>query len=180
MKLGIKKKGHTSHRYIIPGLVILTLAAFLFFQQFNSFKETRQAAADERQALQQTRERLEELMLLEEQSAALQNRLAVLENQLPDAPGEENLIVILNDLSRRCGVQLTQITFGEPINHQEYTELPFDLTFTGSFRNILDLTGELQHTPRLLRINELVMTKDSVSPAEVNTDISASAFYTAN
>lgn len=165
-------------------LIILLMALILSFMLLSIYKQLIAVgreygkAAAEQAALSGDRDRLDQLARLKNRAAELKDRMEKSNHLLPENPEEEALLADITALAGRCGVQVEKISLEERISGQEYSEMPFTVTFSGRYHSLVSLLNEMGKGPRAVRIDEVKLGKGDIDLPYLQAEISASAFYT--
>jgi Tfp pilus assembly protein PilO len=160
-------------------LIVITAAAmvFLLYQQLGSLKAARQQRAGEQQALTQTRQHLRQLENTRDHAAMLQQQIDVLEQAIPPRAGEDELIEYMQMLADDTGTGFVEIIFADRSSRQGYIEMPFTVSFQGSYQRLLELMGELQYGRRVITVDELKIGRGQSEMTYLRADITCKTYY---
>lgn len=159
------------------GIVALALILVLIFNQYGALKQAREKVAEEQLALARVQAQLSDLEQAKAQAAELEQQFARYELMMPANPGEGVLISTLRSYAEDTGANFVSISFGERVNKSGYNEMPVELVFEGSYHQLLRLLNRLQAGQRIIRIDELKVTRGGQGLTVIKADIVASAFY---
>lgn len=96
-----------------------------------------------------------ELKLTEAQARAANQTIRVAEGVRP-----QGVLAALADASDRSGIDSYDTSLLEPRGYKAYHTLPVRVSAVGGFQPIFEMLREVETSPRLMRVNRLVMTRD--------------------
>ncbi len=158
-------------RLILIAVIIVAVAVAAFFLLINPIRgeiTSLQSQIDEQDALIAAAEReVAKAPEIQKQGRANEARLIELSKMIPDAAEVPSLIIQIQDLADKSGIEFTQVTPGRPTGGEgaEYLTLPLALNFSGNFYDVNDFIYRAEQM--VAGPGRLLMVKDvSLTPGE--------------
>lgn len=162
---------------VVLGVIALGLMIFLIYIQVTAYQATRQAISEEEAAIAKAKARVEELRQLAAQAEELREQEALLSRLIPTQPEEDRLIEEIRGMAVAAETRLLEFRLDEPVEKDEYTEVPLELAFEGEYRDLLALLASLAEGPRAVRLDEIKVSRGAACLAGVKADVEAAVFY---
>ena len=162
---------------LIAGFVVLAFLIFLLYIQIGALRTAWQEVSTEKTSLAKVQSRLQDLLAAREQFDGLQELLNRFDRLVPDQPDESDLLGDLETAADAACTDFNQIRFNNRVTQKGYMEMPLELTFIGRYQELLNLVDRLQNGPRVIRIDEIKLSKSNQDQLRLKADITASAFY---
>jgi type IV pilus assembly protein PilO len=137
--------------------------------------------ADMNKKVQDNNTEIKQLADIQQQKEYLQanideinKRIKKYREELPTATEMEQLLVQINDLGTKNGVQIKTLTPKNETAKENYVEVPIDLSFTGSFRYAMKFFYDVTHLDRIVNFGNVSMGVDkSATTADVTVNCTA-------
>ena len=155
---------------LILGAAALIVLVFLVISQLGSLQEVREQVTIEEQSLDAAGARLIRLQELSRRGPELASHLENVEQLLPPEVGEDEILFFFEHIAWEAEVNFNEISFGSRQETDDYTIMPFDVSFEGDYNTLLRLLQQLQYERWALRVENIHLTGDQV-------DMSVKAFY---
>ena len=162
---------------VVLGVVALVLAVLLLYNQWGNLQTAREAVKEERQAVARLQVYIQEMEQASKNIEELEARYALVELMMPADPDENIVINTLRSYAEATGAKFLKVTFKDRVSKEEYTEMPVELVFEGSYSELLQLLEYLQAGQRAMRVDSLKVSKPRQDATIIKADITASAFY---
>jgi type IV pilus assembly protein PilO len=175
--MNAKNKRGSSVLVVLTALAAAVLLVVMYLQ-FGALRTVKAELKAEEAQMEQTRLQLQNMKELEKQEAVMEANLEVLAQLLPDAAGDEKLLVDMQSASDLSGLSFALIRFGDGVKTEDYSVLPMDLVFEGRYHGLLNLFDFMRVYERAIRIDEVKIELSRAAPPNVVANIRASAFYT--
>ena len=162
---------------VVLGVAALVLAALLLYNQWGNLQAARGAVQEERQAVARLQTYIQDMEQAKDNVEELEARYTLAELMMPANPDENIMINTLRTYADATGAKLLKVTFKDRVNKEEYSEMPVELVFEGSYSELLQLLEYLQAGQRAMRVESLKVSKPRQDATVIKADITASAFY---
>ena len=170
-------KGNKIHRVIIAVFVIfIVFIGYLVFAESIRMSRLSSEISLIKQDIEKRQETLNQLRKLNKATDNLTEQNSAIKALIPDSPIEEEIILHIQGVSAECSVQPVTIRFSNRKEAGSLTEMPLELSFSGTYRGFLNLLSGLMYGDRFIRIDEIRLGQNSGS---LNIDLKANAFYQA-
>lgn len=160
---------------LLSGIVVILLIA-LNIIKINSINKASAQIESEETVLNEKKAYLEELKKLTEIRPELVKAQKILSVQIPEQPGEDQLIDYINRLSQKNKISFVHVQFEKRTINGNINEIPLQLKLTGEYTSLMDFIRSISEGERLIRIDELQIDKED-SSGSINAFITAKAFY---
>ena len=105
------------------------------------------------------------------------NRLAeAYRSKLPEAVSQQELFLLLQQLSEDYGVDVTAVVFGDPATRGSIKFQPLSLQLGGDYAQVVQLLNSLCYDGRLIQLDSLALTAKEDAGA-VQADLAVSVYY---
>jgi len=142
-------------------LVLIVAGLVLCFLQLKKFTVAQGQLQEEEDLLAQEETKLSALKLLQQRAGEWEKEQEILLLQLPFTAKEEQFLLDMQAAADLAGMDLLQVRFAERMEREEYTEMPLEMTLTGTYYQLLDFFAYLEAYERAVRIHELDLDKGS-------------------
>ena len=168
-------------RLIIGGVVLLVIVVLAWFLLLNPIRSdiasVETSIEDERTSLAAAQAQLAQADAAREEGAANRGRLLELAKMVPDAEQIPSLLLQIQDLADKSGIEFIAITPGDPIQSGDYDVVPLELEFTGTYFDLSDFVYRAEQMVagpgRLLAVKNLDLQL-AQETAEAGTGVAVS------
>lgn len=154
-------------------VVVLALVALLVYPQLTKLGalSVQEAAAQERATA--AKSLLEQRQAIKNRSSDTEAKWLMLANQVPQNPDLPALIIEMQEVAFKSGVQLTAVTPAEPLVVGSFVSIPMQVEVVGNWSDTVDYLQRIVKLDRGIRIVEFASTMaDSKSQeARVNEPV---------
>lgn len=170
-----KKNANSNILLVIAlGAVFCCLMIFSVIKILH-IKDTRYGIDQEEQANQENQIKLQQLRQLSKREDEFNLSLLIMNNLLPDQADESQIINQIQSMSNKLPVNFIEVQFGDWVVNNNINIMPFTLRFSGDYKELIELIGNISSGERLIRIDEISIAKSE--EVNLNADIKARAFY---
>ncbi len=173
MKIGIKE-------ILFLGLLI----AIPVLSYFQVFKKNDARLAQQQQELQTKEQKLSQLVKaadqiedLEHEIDSLGNALQFFEDKLPDQHEIHKVLEQVTHIADDKMLDTRLFKTGAPNPWANYYEQPIEMEVYGNFDAFYQFLLDLEKLPRITRVKELVLKKDSKHEGNTNVEMTISIFF---
>ena len=171
----------THKKIIMVALVILAIVAglVLIYVQYNNLRQLKIEVEEEELTLNRFKALLEQRLEHEKNAPIYQKEIAMLQVMMPDKPEEEELLRYFAYLAEEYDLRVNQIGFGARVIDEEkgFVQMPLAINLEGRYHQLVNLLGHLRHGERAVRIDNLDVSLSGEDSAQLQINISASAFH---
>lgn len=171
-----KKNIPTSTLLLIVSGMVAVLLIVLSVVKFNHMNETSKTIEQVSATLESNISRLSKLKTLEKVKPDLERAVDILSLTIPDQPNESSLMELINSLSVDNQTEFARVEFSEIKQNNNLNEIPLRLSFSGKYASLIDLLSQLKNGNRLIRIDEIIISKSDSAINDIKADITAVAF----
>lgn len=148
----------------VVGIIVIAvvLVALVVLPQNAKLSKTEGQIAETQTQIEQARALLARRQTAKKRASMTASELLRLANAVPETPELPALMVELEDLTQKAGLQFRTLTPGQPapawsaqagqIPPPSYLRIPMKMTVYGTWSDTVDLMQRLQKLPRQLRI----------------------------
>lgn len=158
---------------VIIGLIMIIMT----ITNIGHVNETKGDITTVENEISSNEKRLASLMLLEEKKGVLEKSKVYLANLIPRTPEEYNVIDYIQNLSRMNKTDFVQIQFEDRKQVNNLNEMPLKLSFEGRYISFIQFLGNLSDGERLIRIDEVTISKVDDTLGVIKADVTACAFF---
>lgn len=171
-------KGNSKSNFIllIAFLAVIILLLVMNIYRIRQYGEASLQIASLTKSAEEKQARLSMLEDLEEIRPELTQALKTLNEKIPQQPSEYELVNEIQSLASENGLDLIQLEFTERKDKKGTVELPFTMTVAGKYSSLVGLLERFSEGKRLVRIDELLISREENQLSKVRADISAAAF----
>ena len=162
--------------YILAALVFV-LSLVLLYTQYNSLRNLKEKEEAEELALEEARIEFARHMQHMENAALYEERLAYAQQMIPEAPGEDRLLVYLHRLASEYKLHLSEVHFEGREETEHYVIMPISITAQGGYQELRQFLKHLFNGERAIRVNEVRISRLEDGPYSTQVYLSAVAFY---
>lgn len=102
----------------------------------------------------------------------LDQKKAHADKMLPDRSDVSDFLVLLDQASKDCGIQLTHIKFSPAVNKNGYREIPLEILIRGDYFQTINFLTKMESLPRFNSINRVVtQSKEKVLETKLTVAI---------
>ncbi|MDP1809058.1 MAG: type 4a pilus biogenesis protein PilO [Actinomycetota bacterium] len=163
----------------VGALLILVVTVLLVLKpQFAKISNLKAEQETEKTSLGQAKLKLQQLDAIRAEAADIEAKRISLSRRLPDDAELPTLVVELQKVANRAGLDFGSVQVGAVAEQSGYAEIPLSLAVTGTFYSIVDYLYRLEKSTR-----EIVVDSFSLQPAtypQLQISIQARAFKTTN
>lgn len=158
-------------------IVVLLLLIILFVvpQIFRVIALSGEAEAAN-QELISSKSTYSQLEQLKKTSLKTDNELIRQTRQVPDTAELPALLIQIEDISTKSGINLLSIKPSAPVQKDDFQEIPLELTIDGYFYSLLDFTYRLEKLPRIISVTSLDIKEGALKLPNIETTVKASAY----
>jgi len=129
-------------RLVLIGLGLVVIIALCWFFLLSPLRSdiatTEQSIEDERTRLAAAEAKLAQAEVTREEGRKNQARILELAKMVPQSEEIPSLLLQIQDLADRSGIDFIAITPGDPVLSGEFQIVPLDVEFTGTFFDLSD------------------------------------------
>ena len=134
-----------------------------------------QTALNELNAAKATYGQLEEL---KKTSRKTENELIRVDRKAPEEAELPALLIQIEDISAKAGIGFMSIKPSEPIQKDDYMEVPLEIQINGYFFSLLDFVYRLEKLPRVINVTGIDIKAGKLGLPNIETTLKCSAFVT--
>lgn len=161
---------------LLSFVLLISLAVFTVIKMVD-LTELSSAIGDEEQLYERNEDELARLELLSMMEDDLRQSYQKLDNMIPEQAEQDKLIHYINKLSIAAGLNLEKIEFDERVVNNNLNEIPFTLSFNGSYPKLISLLKNLAAGKRFIRIDEINIVREDAAVNGITINMKANAFY---
>jgi len=138
----------------------LVLGAFCYFSLFPANAEVRQLKGEARSKqieLSKAESVAENIPAFEKELESLQAELKVALRQLPDSKEIPGLLTDISSLGKNAGLDIKRFKPEPEVPRGFYAEVPLEISFTGTFHQVVTFFDLVAKLPRIVNVGELKM-----------------------
>lgn len=132
-----------------------------------------QVATNELNTAKATYSQLEEL---KKTSRKTENELLRVDRKAPEETELPALLIQIEDISSKAGITFMSIKPSEPIQKQDYSEIPLEIQINGYFFSLLDFVYRVEKIPRIINVTGIDIKEGKVGLPNIEATIKCSAF----
>jgi len=163
----------------VAGLVVCVFVLFVYLPLHRQMKDVRQTKAAQALAIAQSAAESKQLPLMKKQLIELQARLASYEANIPEQNTFGGFLGKVADLMNENSLKEQQITPGEVIKADQFNCIPVSLNCKGNLMQIFNFYRQLQTLDRLVRIEQVKLSKGGNYNGRVSMETKAVIYYRA-
>lgn len=165
-------------RWFILALAFVLGIAGVWFSYRSSFSELSQQIEQARYTLGVDLAPGEGLSKLQVDVVRMRQRINDRHSFVPESPRMDQVIRGISWSLETAGAYNVEMTNLETKAFQNFSEIPIELSFTGSFETLVTFLNELEDMPRLVVVEKLSMNQELVDGhRELNMDMKLRTFY---
>ena len=107
----------------------------------------------------------------------IDTRISEIEARLPSTKEIDNVVRQISDLAVQSGLSAPTLASGKPIEAGTYWEQPLTVTTSGTFSGYYTFLQKLERMPRITRIPDFALRRDSKINGEVSIEFTLSIFF---
>jgi len=104
-------------------------------------------------------------------------RISEIEARLPSTKEIDNVVRQISDLAVQSGLSAPTLASGKPIEAGTYWEQPLTVTTSGTFNGYYTFLQKLERMPRITRIPDFALRRNSKVNGEVSIEFTLSIFF---
>lgn len=160
-------------------LVALPAASYmLVFQPQNAeISRARSEIDHKRQMLEQLQRETARNRDLQRANEEMEERVAEIEARLPSDREVDRIVRKVSDLAAGSGLEAPSLTSGRPLAAALYMEQPLEMRTVGDFDGFYEFLLRLEQLPRITRISDLKLRRDSQRDGQMNVDFTLSIYF---
>ena len=158
------------------GMLILIILLVGVYNQVQNLNRAREDLEVKETALALSESTLSSLEELADQGVELEQQLDYLSYLLPPTAEESRLINIMLDVTP-AGGKISDINFGDYLDHDGYTEVSLDITFRGRYRGLIELLNNLDQNARVFRVDDISIYEGEEGFPSIQAELSINTFY---
>lgn len=142
----------------VAGILVLVAYVYLVLLPANTKVEELHATAKTKQIeLAKAESVAENLPAFEQELKNLEAELKVALRQLPDSKEIPGLLTDISTLGKNAGLDIKRFTPKPEVPRGFYAEVPLEISFTGSFHQVVTFFDLIAKLPRIVNVGELKM-----------------------
>lgn len=142
------------------GVIVLILLVFFFIAwrpQASRLSQLAQEKQQEEKKYKEAETTLARLKAAKKEAPEIEAKLVVLSKRMPEEPELPSLLVELQDVANKAGIDFVSIKPSAPVTKEtkdkkKYSEIPLSISLTGSFFDVVDYLYRLEKMPREIKI----------------------------
>ncbi len=164
----------------VLGLVLaIPVASYLlvFAPQNKEIQTAKEEIAHKQEMLTKLKKETDRNEDLAQANEEINKRIAEIEARLPTTKEIDNIVRQISDLAVQSGLSAPTLASGKPIEAGTYWEQPLTVTTTGNFAGFYSFLQKLERMPRITRIPDFNIRRDSKVNGLVAIDFTLSIFF---
>ena len=156
----------------------LVIGAFLYFALFPANAEVTQLRGEARSKqieLSKAESVAENLPAFEKELENLEAELKVALRQLPDSKEIPGLLTDISSLGKNAGLDIKRFKPSQEIPRGFYAEVPLEISFTGTFHQVVTFFDLVAKLPRIVNVGELKMEIEDEGSEQTRLKVSGKA-----
>lgn len=174
--MDLKQAKRTLMVSVFACLAVIAALASVLVVQFSQWRSLQADITVAEGQLLQLEQRLQRLSLLREHEAELARQREHMQKVLPEEITEEELLREMQKAALSAGCRIEEFRLGEVVFHEQYAELPFDLTIEGRFAGLVKLLDSIQQASKIYLVKEISIQSSS-SEGLLRANVRMSSFY---
>lgn len=173
MNLGLRESS-------VLGLVLaIPVASYLlvFAPQNKEIHSAKEEIAHKQEMLTKLKKETDRNEDLAQANKEIDKRIDEIEARLPTTKEIDNIVRQISDLAVQSGLSAPTLASGKPIEAGTYWEQPLTVTTTGNFAGFYSFLQKLERMPRITRIPDFNIRRDSKVNGLVAIDFTLSIFF---
>jgi len=114
---------------------------------------------------------------LAQANTEIDTRISEIEARLPSTKEIDNVVRQISDLAVQSGLSAPTLASGKPIEAGTYWEQPLTVTTSGTFSGYYTFLQKLERMPRITRIPDFALRRNSKVNGEVSIEFTLSIFF---
>ncbi len=110
-------------------------------------------------------------------NAEIAERITEIEDRLPNTKEIDNVVRQISELAVTSGLTPPTLASGKPIEAGTYWEQPLTVTTTGNFAGYYRFLQKLERLPRITRIPEFTLRRDTKNDGRIAIEFTLSIFF---
>ncbi len=160
----------------VAGLLVLAAYVYLVLLPNNHEVDRLNAQAKAKQIeLSKAESVAENLPAFEQELKNLEAELKVALRQLPDSKEIPGLLTDISTLGKNAGLNIKKFTPKPEVPRGFYAEVPLEISFTGSFHQVVTFFDLIAKLPRIVNVGELKMDIDRETAEGTRLTVSGKA-----
>jgi|GEM_PF-5540060 Tfp pilus assembly protein PilO len=142
---------------LVPIIVALLYYVYIYSPQTGKIRALKEEKARKEGDLEKATREANRLPQLQQERDMLSLRFSEILESLPETPEMGKLFEYIASISRRYGIKVISLTPGGPRAKEGYSEIPFELVFTGRYEKVGAFLDELEQGRRVLALEKVTM-----------------------
>ncbi len=156
--------------------ILLAAAVVGVYYQYTNLNEARESLEEEQERLSGLETQLAFLEEIQEREEEINAQLELFREFVPASPRKDDLVNTLYEATPDEG-ELTAIRIDSVINNGSYNQIPFNITYTGRYGEVIELINDLHEDNRIFKVYNVTIYEGEEGFPTVNADISAESFF---
>lgn len=142
---------------LVPIIVALLYYLYIYSPQSGKIRALKEERAKKEGDLEKATREANRLPQLQQERDMLSIRFSEILESLPETPEMGKLFGYIASIARKYGIKVVSLTPGGSRAKEGYTEIPFELVFTGRYEKIGAFLDELEGGRRILATEKVIM-----------------------
>lgn len=165
---------------LITAIVLAALiAVFIIFFIVPKIIQVGSTSVEEQSALTQlntAKSSYSQLEELKKTSRKTEYELMTLERQTPGDAELPSLLMQLQDISAKSGINVISIKPTAPVQKNDYQEVPLEIEINGYFFSLLDFVYRVEKLPRIINITAIDVQEGEAKLPNIKVVVQATTF----
>jgi type IV pilus assembly protein PilO len=119
-----------------------------------------------------------QLAELKKSSRKSESDLLRVDRKAPEDAELPALLIQIEDISQKAGISFMSIKPAEPVQMDNYQEIPLEITISGYFFSLLDFVYRLEKIPRVINVTGIDIKEGTLGLPNIEVKLNALTFIT--
>jgi len=176
MKIKISQREQIMLIFVVAFLIVALFGIFVVMPKMNQISDLRNQQESENQKLESAKVTLDRLKALKKDSPRIEAEIAKLRVKMPENPELPSLLIEINNISIKAGIDFITISPGNLSEQEGYEEIPLQITITGRFFDLIDFLYRIRAHEREIKVTGLSISAGPDGLPHLSVAIKASTF----